>query len=150
MQLFSVSLKEIEDDLIHYFATTFPSDPAPIFTGTNVKKRYRYTNESWGDLADTLSLETWMIHLGVVLIQDDMRDFSTIEQLAVLISKHIRHVVSSKAPQSVIPLNTIMRASISRISPTPKTTAAAAPRNKTKKSKKSKKSKTTTTRKTKK
>jgi hypothetical protein len=111
MQLFSVSIREIETDLIHYFQRLFPEDTAPIFPGSDVKKRYRYTPESWAELADELSTEQWMIQLGVVLIQNDMRAVSTIAQLAGLISSHIRHVVASQARVEVTPLKTLMRSS---------------------------------------
>jgi hypothetical protein len=109
MQLFSVSISEIEIDLIHYFKSNFPQDAAPIFPGSDVKKRYRYTPEAWAELADELSTLQWMIHLGVVLIQDDMRGVSTIAQLAGLIFKHIRHVVAPKSHVVVTSLTTLMR-----------------------------------------
>ncbi|WP_407147849.1 hypothetical protein [Bradyrhizobium sp. ORS 86] len=111
MQLFSVSIREIQIDLIHYFQGLFPQDTAPIFPGTDVKKRYRYTPEAWAEVADELSTEQWMVHLGVVLIQDDMRFVSTIAQLASLISNHIHHVVAPQARVEVTPLTTLMRSS---------------------------------------
>ena len=111
MQLFSVSIREIETDLINFFKAAFPADTAPIFPGSDVKKRYRYTPEAWAELADELSTEPWMIHIGVVLIQDDMRGVSTIAQLAGSISKLIRHVVAPQARVEVTPLSTMMRAS---------------------------------------
>ena len=111
MQLFSVSIREIEIDLINYFKSSFPEDTAPIFPGSDVRRRYRYTPEAWAELADELSTVPWMIHLGVVLIQDDMRGVSTIAQLAGLIFKHIRHVVAPKTRVEVTPLTTLMRSS---------------------------------------
>jgi hypothetical protein len=109
MQLYSVSINEIETDLINYFRANFPADTAPIFPGSDVKKRYRYTPEAWAELADELSQLPWMVRLGVVLIQDDMRGVTTIAQLAGLISKHIRQVVAPKAHAEVTPLSTLMR-----------------------------------------
>lgn len=111
MQLFSVSIREIETDLIHFFQGLFPDDTAPIFPGSDVKKRYQYTPDSWAELADELSTEPWMKQIGVVLIQDDMRAVSTIAQLASLISSLIRHVVAAQAPVDVTPLKTLMRSS---------------------------------------
>jgi hypothetical protein len=111
MQLYSVSIREIETDLINYFKASFPADTAPIFPGSDVKKRYRYTPEAWAELADELSKLPWMVHLGVVLIQDDMRGVSTIAQLASLIFKVIRHVVAPMARVEVTPLTTLMRSS---------------------------------------
>ncbi len=111
MQLFAVSIREIEDDLINYFATTFSDDASTIFPGTNVKKRYRFTGESWGDLADAVSKLPWMVQIGVVLIQDDMRAVSTIAQLANLISKHVHQVVAPKGPINVTRLSAFMRSS---------------------------------------
>jgi hypothetical protein len=111
MQLFSVSIREIEIDLINYIKSSFPQYTAPILHGSDVKRRYRYTPEAWAELADELSTVPWMIHLGVVLIQDDMRGVSTIAQLAGLIFKHIRHVVAAKTRVKVTPLTTLMRSS---------------------------------------
>jgi hypothetical protein len=143
MQLYSVSINEIEIDLIHFFKTTFAEDTAPIFPGSDVKKRYRYTPESWAQLADDLSTLPWMIQLGVVLIQDDMRGVATIAQLAGLVFKHIRHVVAPKNRLEVIPLTTLMRSSATiQASTASRSALAIAGSSPAKKSKKKKKSDT--------
>jgi hypothetical protein len=123
MQFYSLSLADIENDLVDYFSSTFHDDPSVLTPATDVRKMYNYTGQSWAELADALSDQTWMRNLGVVLAQGMMSSISTIAQLALLIQKHIKHVVASSAPFPVTPMAPLMKAA--RLA-APSTGAAAA------------------------
>jgi hypothetical protein len=110
-QLFSVSLADIENDLVDYFATRFGDDPSTLTPATDVKKMYNFNSAAWAQLADTLSSLPWMVHLGAVLAQGEMGNVSTLEQLAALIQKHIKHVVASASDLQVSPLAPLMKLS---------------------------------------
>lgn len=104
-----ISIHQIEINLIGYFTRIFPHDLGRIFPGTNVRRRYHYSNEAWGDLADELSREQWMIDLNVVLIQNDMRGLSTIAQLAQKIASLIPRVAAPGTRATVTPMSTSTR-----------------------------------------
>jgi hypothetical protein len=110
-QLFSVSLADIENDLVDYFATRFGTNPSNLPPATNVKQMYNFSPAAWAQLADTLSMLPWMVHLGVVLAESEMGSVSTLAQLAALIQKQIKHVVASTADLQVSPLAPLMKLS---------------------------------------
>jgi len=110
MQLYSISINEIEDDLIDFFRSEWPQHPAPIFPGTDVRNTFNYPPKAWAELADRLSEEPWMRQINVRLFQADMRNLSTVEHIALLISKRLRHVVAPHAQMPVTPLTSLMRA----------------------------------------
>jgi hypothetical protein len=111
MQLYSVSLADIEDHLVEYFAKHYGDDPSVLTPATDVRKMYNFKPGAWAELADALSKLPWMVHLGVVLVQNDMRTVSTLEQIAYLIFKRMQHVISPSKPVQVTPLATLMRLS---------------------------------------
>ena len=110
-QLYSVSLSDIENDLVDYFATRFGTNPSALTPATNVKQMYNFSPAAWAQLADTLSMLPWMVHLGVVLAESEMNNVSTLAQIAALIQKHIKHVVAPSADVQVSPLAPLMKLS---------------------------------------
>jgi hypothetical protein len=111
MQLFSVSIGEIEEDIVGYFVRTMGASPSSLTPATDVRKMFRFSAAAWAQLADTLSNQPWMLHIGVRLAQADMMTVSTIAQLSYLIFTRMRHVVVPAAAPSVAPLKDLMRIS---------------------------------------
>jgi hypothetical protein len=110
-QLYSVSLADIENDLVDYFSTRFGTPPSDLPPGTNVKQMYNFSPAAWAQLADTLSMLPWMVQLGVVLAESEIGTVSTLAQLAGLIQKNIKHVVASPADLQVSSLAPLMKLS---------------------------------------
>jgi hypothetical protein len=110
-QLYSISLADIENDLVDYFSTRFGTNPSTLTPATNVKQMYNFSPPAWAQLADTLSMLPWMVHLGVVLAESEMGSVSTLAQIAALIQKNIKHVVAASADVQVSPLAPLMKLS---------------------------------------
>jgi hypothetical protein len=115
MVTFSVSLADIEDHLVDYFCDRFHASPATVFPATNVYKDFNFKPAAWRELADALSALPWMQHIGVVLVQADMVPLTTIEQIAYLIFKRIKQVVTTESVVgAAVPLSALMKASLPR------------------------------------
>lgn len=85
MLMATLSVKQIADNLITYFAD-WSGDPRQDFTeGTDVKARYLFSDAAWADMADGLSQLDWMVTLKVRLKQGEMNTVPRIGQLATLI-----------------------------------------------------------------
>jgi hypothetical protein len=108
MQLFSVSIGEIEEDIVAYFVKTMGASPSSLTPATDLRKMFRFSAAAWAQLADTLSNQGWMLHIGVRLAQADMMTVSTVAQLSYLIFTRMRHVVVAAAAPSVTPLRDLM------------------------------------------
>jgi hypothetical protein len=108
MQLFSVSIGEIEEDIVGYFVRTMGASPSSLTPATDVRKMFRFSAAAWAQLADTLSNQPWMLRIGVRLAPVDMMTVSTIAQLSHLIFTPMRHVVVPAAAPSVAPVNDLM------------------------------------------
>jgi hypothetical protein len=108
MQLFSVSIGEIEEDVVAYFVRTMGASPSSLTPATDLRKMFRFSAAAWAQLADTLSNQGWMLHIGVRLAQADMMTVSTVAQLSFLIFTRMRHVVAAAAAPSVTPLRDLM------------------------------------------
>jgi hypothetical protein len=108
MQLYSVSIGEIEEDIVGYFVKTMGASPASLTPATDVRKMFRFSAAAWAQLADTLSNQSWMLHVGVRLAQAEMMTVSTIAQLSYLIFTRMRHVVVAAGAPSVAPLRDLM------------------------------------------
>jgi hypothetical protein len=121
MQLYSVSIGEIEDDIVGYFVNTMGASPSSLTPATDVRKMFSFGAAAWAQLADTLSNQPWMLHIGVRLAQADMMTVSTIAQLSYLIFTRMRHVVVAASAPSVAPLKDLM--TISARMPAPAQTA---------------------------
>ena len=111
MQLFSISIGEIEEDVVGYFVQTMGASPSSLTPATDLRKMFRFGAAAWMQLADTLSNQGWMLHIGVRLAQADMMTVSTVAQLSYLIFTRMRHVVVAAAAPSVTPLRDMMRMS---------------------------------------
>ncbi len=119
MQLFSVSIGEIEEDTVGYFVRTLGASPSSLTPATDVRKMFRFSAAAWAQLADTLSNQPWMLHIGVRLAPADMMTVSTIAQISYLIFTRMRHVVVPAAAPSVAPLKDLMSISARTPSPAP-------------------------------
>jgi hypothetical protein len=108
MQLFSVSIGEIEEDIVAYFVNTMGASPSSLTPATDLRKMFRFSAAAWAQLADTLSNQGWMLQIGVRLAQADMLTVSTVAQLSYLIFTRMRHVVAAEAAPSVTPLRNLM------------------------------------------
>jgi hypothetical protein len=108
MQLFSVSIGEIEEDIVAYFVQTMGANPSSLTPATDLRKMFRFSAAAWAQLADTLSNQGWMLHIGVRLAQADMMTVSTVAQLSYLIFTRMRHVVVAATSPSVTPLTDLM------------------------------------------
>jgi hypothetical protein len=109
MQFHSVSIGEIEDDIVNYFTHRFGTPPSALTPATDLKQMYKFNPTNWAQLADTLSNLPWMIHLGIRLAQGDMATVATVGQLAYLIFTKMQHVVVAPAPAThVTPVTALM------------------------------------------
>lgn len=124
MQLYSVSIGEIEEDIVRYFVQTMGANPSSLTPATDLRKMFRFSAAAWAQLADTLSNQPWMLHIGVRLAQADMMTVSTVAQLSYLIFTRMRHVVVAATAPSVAPLKDLM--SISARTPAPAATSKRA------------------------
>jgi hypothetical protein len=125
MQLYSVSIGEIEQDIVGYFVRTMGASPSSLTPATDVRKMFSFSAAAWAQLADTLSNQPWMLHIGVRLAQADMMTVSTIAQLSYLIFTRMRHVIVATNAPSVSPLKDLM--SISSQTPVAAQTSIATP-----------------------
>jgi hypothetical protein len=119
MQLYSISIGEIEEDIVRYFVQTMGASPSSLTPATDLRKMFRFSAAAWAQLADTLSNQGWMLHIGVRLAQADMMTVSTVAQLSYLIFTRMRHVVVAAASPSVAPLKNLMSISARTLAPAP-------------------------------
>lgn len=78
----SVSIGEIEEDIVGYFVRTMGASPSSLTPATDVRKMFSFSGAAWAQLADTLSNQPWMLHIGVRLVSADMMTVSTIAQIS--------------------------------------------------------------------
>ena len=126
MQLYSISIGEIEEDIVGYFVRTMGASPSSLTPATDVRKMFRFSAAAWAQLADTLSNQPWMLHIGVRLAPADMMTVSTIAQVSYLIFTRMRHVVVPAAAPSVAPLKDLMSISARTPAQTPTATSKGA------------------------
>jgi hypothetical protein len=93
----SVSQQDIEDHIIHYFATRFQTDPNTITATTNLKQRFNFNDAAWAGLAETFSAMDWMKKLHVRLAQSQMGSVATVAELTALIWKNVAKLVAGIA-----------------------------------------------------
>jgi hypothetical protein len=109
MHLFSVSIGEIEDDLVNYFVETQPGTrPSELTPATDLKKKFRLSGAAWQQLGDDLSDQPWMVQLGVRLSPNDMMVVSTLGQLANRILTKMQHVVAAPTSAQITPVKSLM------------------------------------------
>jgi hypothetical protein len=112
MQLFSVSIGDIEDDIVDYFIRTQPgTKPSELTPATDLKKHFRFSGAAWQRIGDDMSDQPWMQHLSVRLSPADMMVVSTLQQLASRILQKMQHVVAAPATARVTPLKSMMEMS---------------------------------------
>lgn len=107
MQLYSLSLEDIENDLASFFAGHFNTDPSKFPPAANVKTMFNLSTNAWEQMGDVISEQNWMRQIGVVLGPNDMDTVSTVGQVAYLIFKRIKHVVTqtvASKPSQLTPL----------------------------------------------
>ena len=129
MQLYTVSIAEIEGDIVNYFSARYGTPPAALTPATDLKKMYNFNGSAWAQMGDTLSRQPWIIHLGIKLSQNDMMTVTTVGRLAYVIFSKMQHVVAATTPAQVTPLKSLMNLSTqmgmpsSEIYPSPGTRA---------------------------
>lgn len=128
MQLFSVSIGEIEEDIVGYFVRTMGASASSLTPATDVRKMFSFSGAAWAQLADTLSNQPWMLHIGVRLAPADMMTVSTIAQISYLIFSRMRHVVAPAAAPSISPLKDLMSISARTSTPASAPIPAVAPK----------------------
>jgi hypothetical protein len=108
MQLYSVSIGEIESDIVDYFVQRYGTNPVQLTPAADLRKMYNFGGAAWTELGDTISNLPWMMHLGARLSQNNMMTVSTVAQLAYLICSRMHHVVAAPSTEQVTPLRSAM------------------------------------------
>ena len=108
MQLYSVSIGDIENDIVNYFSSRYGTDPSALTPATDLKKTYNFKPPAWAQLGNALSHLPWMVHLGVILSANDMMTVSTVAQLAYCIYTKLQHVVIAPTVTQVTPVKSLM------------------------------------------
>ena len=85
----SISLEEIEDRVIDYFARRFREDPNSFLASTDLKSQFNFTDAAWAGLGETFSAMAWMQVIHVRLAQVEMVAATTVEKLTFLIWKKV-------------------------------------------------------------
>jgi hypothetical protein len=88
---------QISVRLIDYFAGRFGDDPLDYTGATDAKKRHRFPDAAWEDLADTLSQLLWCVAIGGHIGQEQMATRTRIGQLAKCIFDSTRAVAKKPA-----------------------------------------------------
>lgn len=98
----TLSKDEIAASLTEYFANRFHADPPGYRPTTNIKKRHRFPDSAWEDLANTLSQLPWCIAIGGHIGREQMGTRTRIGQLAKCIFDSTKAVATKAAKKSPV------------------------------------------------
>lgn len=108
MQLLTVSIGDVEDDLVAFFVRHYGTPTTALTPATNLRTLYGFSGNAWIQLGDVISDLPWMRRLGVRLSPQDMMAVSTLGQLAYRIVSKMRQVVAIASYTALASVKTLM------------------------------------------
>lgn len=108
MPLLTVSIGDVEDELVAYFHDTYGTPVSALSPATDLKKLYGFSGTAWVDVGDKISELPWMDKLSVDLTTTDMMLVSTLGQLAYRIVSKMPQVVSAGPRATLSSVKTLM------------------------------------------